>query len=671
MRLHRKRNYFGRMIGRGAGMIAGQNYIGASYSAITGQLAHPRTQTSILLTQLSTLESVRLSNVTLGRSTKFYFSGSGNDGNAGTIGSPYRSLAKLATIVSGYPTGGMVQFLFNKGDIYYPTNSDDLIILRSGMTIGAYGTGNKPILSCFVGQILTTDTWTLDAGTPGVDATYSIAVPQVSWLAYKDPTLKLTSPITKALSLAFCRANANTFFWSGGTLYFRMTGGTNPTGTAWEYVKGITGASPHFDLYGTNIRCEGVRFEGWGICLDANKADSVYGVKNDTVNATDEQVMKDCELYYTGYHAGSAIGPGKVTYKSVTVGHARLRSANSCTMFVGYSDNGGHETLILDCTCAYGNLWEDNGTGIQGRTAQSAYGHVGVSGSMAIAVCRNMTCSSGTYSCLQSASFDNLPTAKADPTYATNETNIRSARGFIINELMNYASTETIQGMSESISIGGVVRINGRWNGKVGWTGTASAGDPGTGWFINCCFNFNNTTAGVQNYMSVFRPITGKPNFVNCHLEMKDQGALFGTSLDAANWADLSLHNCVLSGYCYYLVTPGLYDYVTTVNASISAGNVKNCLIFSKQPCTPTANSTPAGTAGDGAYQTSSPGLNQYRARGAPSGGSFVNMPVILASVVSGDTDMYNTGSTTLQPELDFNGVTRGSRATIGPVNGT
>lgn len=641
----------------------GTNLIGVPWSTITGPLAHPRTQTSTLLGQFTTLENQRLANVTLDRPQKYYFSAAGADGNAGTLASPWRSLQKLKDTAAANTSGALIEFLFNKGDRFYPTNSNDLLILYKGMTIGAYGTGAKPILSAFTIQISAVTSWTFDSGT-----TYFTTTASLSWLAHYDSTLKLTTPLAKCLSVALCRSTTNSFYHSGGTTYINL-GGTNPNGIAFEAVTGINGVNAHFDLYGTNIRCEGVRFEGWGICLDANKADSVYGVKNDTVNATDEQVMKDCELYYTGYHAGSAIGPGKVIYKGVTVGHARLRSVNSCTMFVGYSDNGGHELILSDCTCAYGNLFEDGGGFIQGRTAASAYGHIGVTGSMAFALARNLTCTSGTYSCLQSAHFDNLPYAVASADFNTNETNIRAARGFIFNEQMVYGYTETIQMYGQG-SQGSVVRHGCRWQGKVGWSGPVSFGDPAGVWYFNCVIGRFNNGGGFH---SIWNTVSGAPNFVNCHFETRDPGALFRTANNASGWPDVTLHNCILSGTFYNDITEGKYDYVCSINVSTIAGNVKNCLIYSVQPVVPNANSTPAGTDGTGSFQTSAPGNNQYRAHGAWTGpgGAFVNLPVILAAPTSSDTDLYNAGSATLQCELDYNGVVRGSRATIGPVNGT
>lgn len=646
--------------------------VGAPWLTIAGPLAHPRTATSTLTTQFTTLRTQRLANVTLDRATKYYFSNAGNDVTGdGSQGNPYATLDKFATIVAANPSGAQIEFLFNKGDKFLATNSDDYFALYSGMTIGAYGTGAKPILSAFSIQIAGGATWTLDAGTPGVDATYNTSVAtSITWFAHVNSTTKLSTPFARCKTLARCRANAQTFYYSSGTLTVNMGSGANPSGTAFEAVKGITNTNNgQFECTGTNIRIEGVRIDGFGIVVDSQITDSAYGLKFIPTLTTSEMVCKDCEIYYTGYHAGAQIGEGKVWFDGVTVGLARLRSDNNATMFVGFSSTGGHEHVLWNCTVASGNLPVDNGTGILGRSAASSYGHIASGSSISLYLVMNLTCTAGTYSALQTAHCDNLPTALASQTYATNEANIRLARGFIFNEVMNYGVNETIQIYPMAVGTGGVVRHACRYAGKIGYTGAVSAGDPGGGWWLNCTFNIGSGTP--QANVSMFAPIADSPNFVNCHFELRDGGSIFYKGANASTFPNLSLQNCILSGTTFYVPSPGSYASYTTVNASTIAGNVTNCLVYSVQPCNTATGFTPAGSDGAGSYQTSAPGNNQYRAYAVPNNGStFNNMPVILAVPTSGDTDLYNVGNATTQCELDFNGATRGSRNTIGPVNG-
>lgn len=82
----------------------------------------------------------------------YYFSASGNDSNSGTsIGSPWRTIAKFNSFFSSLNPGDSV--LFNRGDTF----AGAMIISRSGslgseITIGAYGSGAKPIITGLVTQ---------------------------------------------------------------------------------------------------------------------------------------------------------------------------------------------------------------------------------------------------------------------------------------------------------------------------------------------------------------------------------------------------------------------------------------------------------------------------------------------------------------------------------------
>jgi len=81
--------------------------------------------------------------------TDYYVSNAGNDGNAGTSeGSPWATIARANAALTGFKPGD--KLLFRKGDVFYGT----LIITKSGVagspiTIGAFGSGDKPILTGF------------------------------------------------------------------------------------------------------------------------------------------------------------------------------------------------------------------------------------------------------------------------------------------------------------------------------------------------------------------------------------------------------------------------------------------------------------------------------------------------------------------------------------------
>lgn len=78
--------------------------------------------------------------------TNFYFSNTGNDASAGTIGAPWQTITKFNSVFASKAPGD--SFLFKKGDVFVGT----LTPSRAGtviapIIIGAYGTGAKPIIT--------------------------------------------------------------------------------------------------------------------------------------------------------------------------------------------------------------------------------------------------------------------------------------------------------------------------------------------------------------------------------------------------------------------------------------------------------------------------------------------------------------------------------------------
>src|SRR5450432_71469 len=88
--------------------------------------------------------------------TTYYFAASGNDANNGTSPStPWQSMSKLNSVFSSLNPGDNV--LFKRGDTFYGS----ITAKKSGtagspITIGAYGTGAKPIITGFT----TVNSWT-------------------------------------------------------------------------------------------------------------------------------------------------------------------------------------------------------------------------------------------------------------------------------------------------------------------------------------------------------------------------------------------------------------------------------------------------------------------------------------------------------------------------------
>jgi hypothetical protein len=82
--------------------------------------------------------------------TNWYFAASGSDAAAGTIGAPWQTITKFNSINGSEAAND--SFLFNRADIFYGA----MIIARSTINIGAYGTGVNPNITGFT----TVSSWT-------------------------------------------------------------------------------------------------------------------------------------------------------------------------------------------------------------------------------------------------------------------------------------------------------------------------------------------------------------------------------------------------------------------------------------------------------------------------------------------------------------------------------
>lgn len=91
-----------------------------------------------------------------GYSNNWYFSNAGNDGNSGSLASPWQSIAKFNSVFASKAPGD--SFLFRKGDTFYGS----LTISRSGssglpIVISGYGTGAMPIITGFTDVVAWTN----------------------------------------------------------------------------------------------------------------------------------------------------------------------------------------------------------------------------------------------------------------------------------------------------------------------------------------------------------------------------------------------------------------------------------------------------------------------------------------------------------------------------------
>jgi hypothetical protein len=75
--------------------------------------------------------------------TNFYVSNTGNDANPGTLASPWATTSKVNSSMGSFVAGDSI--LFQRGNEFFGT----LTVNKAGVIVGAYGTGNLPIITGF------------------------------------------------------------------------------------------------------------------------------------------------------------------------------------------------------------------------------------------------------------------------------------------------------------------------------------------------------------------------------------------------------------------------------------------------------------------------------------------------------------------------------------------
>jgi hypothetical protein len=113
--------------------------------------------------------------------TDYYFSNSGNDDGAGTIGDPWASATKLQLTINGSSPGD--NFYFAAGSVW----NDTIIVIdsKSTLTFNKYGTGANPKFHCYYdisgSWSETSDLWSKYLGTRTEWADHK-------WVEYTGPT---------------------------------------------------------------------------------------------------------------------------------------------------------------------------------------------------------------------------------------------------------------------------------------------------------------------------------------------------------------------------------------------------------------------------------------------------------------------------------------------------
>jgi len=287
----------------------------------------------------------------------------GNDSNAGTEAAPWKTVAKVNTEIAAAATNANLAILFKRGEIWRMSGLDGVnSVAKNNITIGAYGTGNRPQLTWF--NTISQFDWSL---TSGRTITYErTEASSVAWVREQN---SFDAVLVKRTTVDAVEANPGSWYWDGSKLYISAQSAKSPythqlptnSGLIYEVVYNNTGYG--IACTGDSVRIDNVRVDGAG-CVTTAQNLGGYGIWWAPVTPTDCCVVSNCESYYNQAHniGTTTTGSGgfftaincRAGWMSGTASVAG--NTTSGTVYVSYAQEGGNEGLWVGNCNAAGNL---------------------------------------------------------------------------------------------------------------------------------------------------------------------------------------------------------------------------------------------------------------------------------------------------------------------------
>ncbi len=600
--------------------------LGKGYAALVGNPPDPRTLA--WFSWYSGLLAQRLVNVPNARTTTYYVDPEWIGGD-GSEAAPFSTLAQAMALI-----GSNVRIRLKRDGIFEYSGS---LSLPSNTTLDDYGSpsSKKPIVTWFTDA--PNSGWSNVAGT-----TYSISsASQVDWVKTGPAGGGEDRPLHRVASSATCQSTTDSFYYGSGTVYVNL-GETWTDGSPPVPLQFVTGNDTHVDLSGDNIRVENIRFEGVSI-RPASSSTPLLGMRLLPSSATAELVVVGCDVYFTGYHAFSQLDAGICTFKDCKSG-CLVALTGGATNYVSYAATGGQETIFDNCESTSG-VMRDGGVL---RSSTPIYAHTTGDGNgrASLIIARGCTTLTGVQSCTATSSFVNLPTAAT----------LSDVRGFIVEDVQDYGEDYVLSAWLPPTNM---AIINSFWRGLAVVGGSNSLGAAGAGWAINC------VCVGAQSggYGSLLDPVDGDGTWLNCELRYSAFGVTFGIVQDAAGWDDLEMRDCIITRLVPLAPTePDQYLVNVANNATGAASRSGTAFIGCLDPQPAAGSGFFAGRLANGA------GCGAFVDVGKVNI-AYTSAPALLA-VPSSGSPLYNAGAGDGSVEYDYYRTARGSRKTIGPVNG-
>lgn len=453
----------------------------------------------------------RLAECPRERSQTFYFSQSGDDVSGdGTIGNPWKSLAKARAVLAAAAPAGDVAVLFKRGDVWRETPGIEVWTPR--VTIADYGKGPKPLFTAFT-SVGDPSVWSPTPGHPGV---YQRPAPVQVTCAKQDDDLDRAW--AKGSTLGWVASRPGSWLWQNGVLYVHPRLGpggvaTDPRvdGFAYEVVAVPAAlASPGVRVHGDGSRIENLRAQGYGIT--AQQGTQMHAFES-SVEGEGRAVIVGCEGHYGLAHNithWSAEG-GRATIVNCEAGLCMSSGDGAATIFNTYAHHGGVQTIFEGCVATHGVVAQETLPAGR-RHGFGVYGHTGYGGAyLGLTVVSNVVTRDTAFGCSIGASFADLTPALG----------LAGARCFIVGEKFEGGSGT---GLPWSPGLRNAAVVNGHYTFKPEPGGVPWLSSEAGGWLINSTVKID--CRGVAGDFGVLAPSNGAGSRLqawNCRFEFESR----------------------------------------------------------------------------------------------------------------------------------------------------
>lgn len=310
------------------------------------------------------------------RAANYYVAATGNDGNAGSIGAPWLSVARAQAAIDA--SAGNIGIWFNRGDRFL--TAAGVTANKPNLTIGAYGTGAAPVIT--IHNQTATGGWS-DAGGSG--RWYRSVPSETAWILDRANPL---APYRHVANTATVTSTPRSWTWDGGTNTLHINPGVaiNPNSPAltYEYApkSQVEDDGCLITAAGDGSLIQDIDFYGFGCGYGVGGIGSsqYYGVRAHMTGTTC-CVVRRCKSYYSGRHGmgqqGQGGSGGITTWIDCETGYFNDTANLGVNAYISYHDGNGQESIFQRCRDSFGALPWDSFAGGANMSTSNFYCHNG------------------------------------------------------------------------------------------------------------------------------------------------------------------------------------------------------------------------------------------------------------------------------------------------------